>query len=319
MTRLDSDHVNWVLVVILVVLALLLALVQSSAYGGGKPGDIPPASRADHSHGTWRLATQEKAKELAPAEAWYLGRELYKEGSFGAARAALDRVVSVYPLDPAARMWAGMAAYRLGDRTGAIRNWKAALGDEARTSELGIWPAIALAAAQLEEGRVDEAARLVVPMERGDFGPGAADHAIVLYYAALVYERLAIAAPRYRDAVEESLAERFSPALAGGDGSRLVSPNSQSWLIFLAKRTLQRTIRAARTIDWTAPVIPESATVEPSLAPNVEELLEVLGSADFAAQAHQKLRALKMYESTPDRQIEIFDDPETLRRGRLIA
>ena len=99
----------------------------------------------------------------------------------------------------------------------------------------------------------------------------------------------------------------------------MVSPNSKSWLMFLTKRALQRTIREAGAIDWTAPVIPEAATVEPSLAPTVEDLLEAIGSADFATKARQKLRALKLYESQPERKIEIFDDPDPLRRGRFFA
>jgi len=134
-----------------------------------------------------------------------------------------------------------------------------------------------------------------------------------------VYEQLATAAPKYREAVEESLAEKFSPALASSDGSQLVSPNSQSWLTFLTKRALQRTIRGARSLDRTAPMVPESATVEPSFAPTVEELLECLGSADFASQAHRKLRALELYQSPPNRRPEIFDDPELIKRGRFIA
>ena len=36
-------------------------------------------------------------------------------------------------------------------------------------------------------------------------------------------------------------------------------------------------------------------------------------------QARQKLRALKLYESPPERKIEIFDDPYLLRRASSIA
>jgi hypothetical protein len=184
--------------------------------------------------------------------------------------------------------------------------------------ECGVWPVVALAAAELESGRPDRAARFIVPLERGDYGLEFADHPIASFYAALVYEQLASAAPKYREAVEESLAEKFSPALASSDGFQWVSPNSQSWLIFLTKRALQRTIRGARSFDWAAPVVPESATVEPSFAPTVEELLECLGSADFASKARRKLHALELYESPPNRRPEIFDAPELIKRG-LIA
>jgi hypothetical protein len=187
--------------------------------------------------------------------------------------------------------------------------------------ECGIWPAVLLAAAELESGRPDRAARFIVPLERGDFGMEFADHPIVSFYAALVYEQLAIAAPKYREAVEESLGVggEFSPALASSDGSQIVSPNSQSWLIFLTKRAMQRTIRGARSFEWAAPVVPESSTVEPSFAPTVEELLECLGSADFASQAYRKLRALELYQSPPNRRHQIFDDPDLVKRGRFIA
>ena len=230
-----------------------------------------------------------------------------------------EKVLARYPSDPAALMWAGMAAFRTGDRATAIRHWGALWCDEAPLMECGVWPAVALAAAHLESGQADYAARFIVPLERGDFGSEVADHPVVSFYAALVYERLAIAAPKVRDAVEESLAEKFSPALASSDASTLVSPNSRSWLIFLTKRALQRTIRGARSLDWVAPVVPESATVEPSLTPTVEDLLEALGSADFASQARRTLRALELYESPPKRKIEIFDDPELIKRGRFIA
>ena len=82
---------------------------------------------------------------------------------------------------------------------------------------------------------------------------------------------------------------------------------------------VRRTIRGARPFDWAAPVVPESATVEPSFAPTVGELLESLGSADFASQARRKLRALDLYQSPPNRRPEIFDDPELIKRGRFIA
>jgi len=229
-----------------------------------------------------------------------------------------EKVMDAYPDDPAARMWAGMSALRTGDRATAIRHWSAVWCAEAPVMPCGIWPAVALAAAELDAGRPDRAARFIVPLERGDYGFEFADHPVVSLYAALVYEQLSIAAPKYRDAVEESLMEKFSPALALRDGSLMVSPNSQSWLIFLTKRALQRTIRGARSVDWAAPVVPESATVEPSFAPTVAELLECLDSADFASQARRKLRALELYMSPPNRH-EIFDDPELIKRGRFIA
>jgi len=228
-------------------------------------------------------------------------------------------VVALYPSDPAARMWAGLAAMRTGDRAAAIRHWNAVWCDEAPVMECGVWPAVALAAAELESGRPDRAARFIMPLERGDYGIEFTNHPVVSFYAALMYEQLATAAPKYREAVEESLAEKFSPALASNDGSQTVSPNSQSWLTFLTKRTLQRTIRGARSLDRDAPLVGESATVEPSFAPTVGELLEALDSADFAIQARRKLRALELYKSPPNRRPEIFDDPELIKRGRFIA
>lgn len=250
-----------------------------------------------------------------------MGRELYYAGKFAESAKAFEKVVGAYPCDAAATMWAGMAAYLAGDRSGAIRRWEAAWGDSARPSEFNVWPTIALAAAYLDAGRVHEAAKLILPLEEADERADSrtVSHPIVSFQAALVYEQLAKAAPRYRDAVEESLAQRFSPPLASSDAGFVVSPNSQSWLIFLTKRALNRTIGAARSLDWAAPVVPESATVEPSLAPTVEELLHAIGSADFASQARGKLRALQLYESPPDRRIEFFDDCDQLKRGRFIA
>jgi tetratricopeptide (TPR) repeat protein len=319
MFRLDGDHTNWVLVVILVAMALLLAMVSSTAYGDVPRANPQVAAPAGQSRAISQAAAQERKEVRTASEVWYVARELYQAGKVEEARGMFEKVVAAYPSDPAARMWAGMAAFRTGDRARAIRHWNAVWCDEAPVMDCGVWPAVALAAAELESGRPDRAARFIVPLERGDYGLEYADHPLVSFYAALVYEQLAIAAPKYREAVEESLAEKFSPALASNDGSLMVSPNSHSWLIFLTKRALQRTTRGARSFDWAAPMVPESATVEPSFAPTVGELLEALGSADFASQARRKLRALDLYLSPPNRRPEIFDDPELIKHGRFIA
>jgi tetratricopeptide (TPR) repeat protein len=319
MFRVDGDQVNWVLVVILVAMALLLAMVSSTAYGDVRQANPQAATRADQAAEFRQMAAQERKEVRTPSEVWYVARELYQAGKVEQARGMFEKVVARYPSDPSARVWAGMAAFRTGDRVAAIRHWNAVWCDEAPVMECGVWPAVLLAAAELESGRLDRAARFIVPLERGDFGFEFADHPIVSFYAALVYEQLAIAAPKYREAVEESLAEKFSPSLASSDGAPIVSPNSQSWLIFLTKRAMQRTIRGARSFEWAAPVVPESATVEPSFAPTVEELLECLGSADFASQARRKLRAIDLYQSPPNRRPQIFDDPELIKRGRFIA
>jgi tetratricopeptide (TPR) repeat protein len=319
MVRVDGDHANWVLVVILVALALLLAMVSSTAYGDVQQSNAQAAARTDQDKQLWQVAAQERKEVRTPSEVWYVARELYQAGQLEEARKMFEKVVAAYPSDLGARMWAGMAAFRMGDQAAAIHHWNAMWCDEAPVMDCGVWPAIALAAAELESGRPNRAARFIVPLERGDYGFEFTDHPIVSFYAALVYEQLAIAAPKYRDAVEESLAEKFSPALASSDGSLMMSPNSRSWLIFLTKRAVQRTIRGARSVDRAAPVVPESATVEPSFAPTVGELLECLGSADFASQARRKLRALELYQSLPNRRPEIFDDPELIKRGRFIA
>jgi hypothetical protein len=321
MVRFDGDQVNWVLVVILVAMALLLAMVSSTAYSDVQQPNPQAAARVDQATQFRQVPAQERKEVRTPSEVWYVARELYQAGRVEEARGMFEKVVARYPSDPSARMWAGMAAFRTGDRTVAIRHWNALWCEEAPVMECGIWPAVLLAAAELESGRPDRAARFIVPLERGDYGFEFADDPIVSFYAALVYEQLAIAAPKYREAVEESLAEKFSPALASSDGSQIVSPNSHSWLIFLTKRALQRTIRGARSFEWTAPVVSESATVEPSFAPTVEELLECLGSADFASQARRKLRALDPGAPgrPPNRRPEIFDDPELIKRGRFIA
>jgi hypothetical protein len=338
----DGDHVNWVLVIILVALALLLALVSTSGYGSTPPADRE-AAIPDRQIQAIEWAAQQRKELRTASETWYIVRALYQAGRVAESRELFDAVVAVYSYDPAARVWAGMAAFRCGDRAAAIRRWNALWCDEAPVMECGVWPAVALAAAELESRRPLEAARYIVPLERGDCGREVFEHPIASFYAALVYEQLATMAPKYRDAVEESLAEKFSPALASrkagfqsasdnhqswqapglphvaSDVSQMLSPNSQSWLIFLAKRSLERTIRAARSLDWDAPVVPASATVEPSFAPTVGELLESLGSADFAAQARRKLRALELYESPPNRTPEFFDDPMWMKRGRFIA
>jgi hypothetical protein len=322
MFRIDGDQTNWILVIVLVALALLLALVSTSAYGDVRLGNSQVTARSDQTSQANRpfpVVAQDRNEVRTVSEIWYIGRELYRARQFEQSYRYFETVATRYPADAGAQIWAGMAAFRGGDRAAALRHWNAAWSGDVSVSERSVWPAIALAAAELESGRPDRAARFIVPLERSDQGPEIADHPIVSFYAALVYEHLTKSAPKYREAVEDSLAVKFSPALASSDASQWVSPNSQSWLIFLTKRALQRANRGARSINWTAPVVPESATVEPSLAPTVEELLECLGSADFAAQARRKLRALELYLSPPDRRPEIFDDPETIKRGRFIA
>lgn len=220
MVRFDGDHVNWVLVVLLVAMALLLAMVSSTGYGSVQQADPKAAARADQARHFWQMAAQERKEVRTPSEVWYVARELYQAGRVEEARGMFEKVVAAYPSDPAARIWAGMAAFRTRDWAAAVRHWNAVWCDEAPVMECGVWPAVALAAAELETGRPDRAARFIVPLERGDYGFEFADHPVVSFYAALVYEQLATAAPKYREAVEESLAEKFSPALASSDGSR---------------------------------------------------------------------------------------------------
>lgn len=320
MFRIDGDHVSWLLVVTLVALALLLALVSSEGYGGdrvaGYRGDLVAGTGAAP---TVRLllAQQDRTEHRTVSEVWYVARELYRAGRFAEAAREFERATAGHVADPALDMWAGMAAYRAGDVATAMRHWRTVWCD-GPMSDAGVWPGVALAAAYVKSGQVAEAARLIVPLERGDFGPEVAEQPLVTFYAALAYDQLAATAPKYRDSIEESLAMKFSPPLASSDTGFAVSPNSQSWLIFLAKRAYQRTIRNSKTFEWTAPLVPESATAEPSLTPTVEELLESLGSADFNAQARGKLRAIRLFESAPKR-IEIFDDPDLIKRGRFIA
>jgi hypothetical protein len=342
MVRADADHVNWVLVVILAALALLLAMVSSSAsphrakpaadwsdvdsllqqrFTRSSPRPGEPVAAGQESIGSERLWTV--------SEGWYVGCELYRAGRFAQARWALERVVNVLPDDAAARTWAGMATLRAGDPAGAIRQWEPVWTGNAPGSEPWLWSGVAMVAVHLEAGSVDDAARIMLRLE--DEAPGAAGtgHAadgpragvypIISFYAARVYEALASEAADYRDAVEEPLRERFSPVLAAREPGVVTIPNSRSWLTFLAKRALKEAVRGAGSIDWSAPVVAESATVEPSLAPTVEELLEAIGSADFAVQARGKLRALEIYESQPEPEIEIFDTVEPRERNRRIA
>jgi hypothetical protein len=309
-------------VVILVAIALLLALVSSTGYGDQAAVQTAVSRTGfstDRAAGLSGRAEQERKEVRTLSQVWYTARELYLAGKLAEAKVEFERAVAIYPFDPALRMWAGMAAHRVGDRTAAIRHWQAVWYDEAPLSDAGVWPAVALAAAHLELGQPQQAARFIVPLERGDFGPEAADHPVVSFHAALVYERLATAAPDFLDAVDESLAGIVSPCLASSDAGFLVSPNSRSWLFFLTKRALQRTIRGARSVDWTAPLVLESATVEPSLAPTVAELLEAIGAADFGSKARGKLRALEFFKSQPKRSLEPYDVPESIQRGRLIA
>jgi hypothetical protein len=317
MIRFDSDHVSWVLVVILAAMALLLAMVSSRASAGVRLADSPAVGAGDQIRAASQLVAQDRKGIRSPSELWNVACERYRAGRLNEATRMFETVAATYPSDPTARMWAGMAMSRMGNRARALEHWRAVWGDESAVVEYGVWPAVALAAAELEAGRPDRAARYIVPLERGDYGLEFAEHPLVSFYAALVYEQLAIAAPKYREAVEESLGDKFSPSFASNDGSQMLNPNSRSWLIFLARRALQRTNRGARSLDWEAPVVPESAAVEPSFVPTVRELLEALGSADFASQARGKLRALQLYESPPKRTIENFDDPELFKARPL--
>jgi len=164
MVRYDSDQVNWVLVVILDEMALLLAMVSSSANADQQQADPQAAARADQARQFWQMAAQERKEVRTPSEVWYVARELYQAGRTEEARGMFEKVVAAYPSDPAARMWAGMAAFRTGDRATAIRHWNAVWCAEAPVMECGVWPAVVLAVAELESGRPDRAARLIVPL-----------------------------------------------------------------------------------------------------------------------------------------------------------
>lgn len=324
MINAHADHVNWMLVVILVTLALLLALVSSTGGFAQVAVSVAPAT-TDESRGLLveRSAVSVQAgshQESRFSEVCYLARELYQAGKLAEARNAFEDAVAARPIDSGARAWAGIAAYREGDHAAAVSHWNRVALSAGKNSDSSVWAAIAQSASYLETDDLKNAARILVPLERKeeDISASRGVHPVATFYAGLLYEKLALAAPDYRDAVEESLGERFSSPMASAGEGVSASPNSRAWLQFLAKRCFQRTVRQARVSEWwTVPVVPWQATLDPSLAPTVEDLLDALGSADFAYQAAQKLRALRIYESEPDRGIEIFDPQGLFRAGKI--
>jgi hypothetical protein len=319
MIRAEGDYANWVLVVILVALALLLAMVSSTGYGSPTLPDRVAGNQLVQESTLKPPGAPGRSRVQTDSDRWYVARELYRAGEFAEAREMFDSVVAAYPNDPAVRMWAGLTAARMQDWSTASNQWSALSGRGEVGPNCNVWFTIARAAAELELGRPDRAAHLIVPLERGDFGQELSDHPIVCFYAAVVYEKLALVAPTYLDAVGETVGERLSPPIASTDQEILVSPNSRSWLVFLAKRSLVHAVRQAGSFDRSASLVSEQVTAEPSFAPTAADLLDALGSSDFAAQARLKLRALDLYLNPPSRRHEPFNDPDILKRWRFIA
>ncbi len=319
-SEIESDRTqHWLLVMLLVALALVLALATSSGYGRMASPQSGPLAVGERQMPARPLLVVPTAEPRARSEAWFVARELYRAGRWNDSARWFGWAAAQYPDDPALEMWRGMAAYRAGDTTAAVTHWETVWADGSAAARGGVWPALALAATALDTGDYGRAAELVLPLEADGANAGI-DLAggLVDYYAALVYEAWAYEAPSYLDAAGEIGGGPFTPPLATTDPRMLVHPSSRSWLVFLTRRALERACRASPRIDGSAHLVAPDATAEPSLAPTVGELLEALGAADFPVQARQKLRAVRLYESARDKP-EIFDDIETLLRGRFVA
>ena len=67
MVRFDGDHANWVLVVILVAMALLLAMVSTTGYGADiravQQADSHAGLRADQASHFWQVAAQDRKED----------------------------------------------------------------------------------------------------------------------------------------------------------------------------------------------------------------------------------------------------------------
>jgi tetratricopeptide (TPR) repeat protein len=178
--------------------------------------------------------------------------------------------------DAAMQVWRTLLAQARGDTAAAIRGWK----DAELEPPAEIWRHVGLAAAWLDRGSMDEAARALDSAWELD-----KDNAIVRYYFALLHLERAHRSPDWIDAKQ-------SPFRLAAAGRPMVVPNSASMYRLAAIGDLERALEEAPNVAMAVTLVSREQTKVPELSPMVGDLLQAIGAKRFEANSHTTLGQL---------------------------
>ena len=211
-----KEGLNWMLLVFLV--ALLSALLFRVAGGAMPPVDAPPGT-------------------LPPMEEWATPITPRAE----TLQEPAPPTPSDFDFGVVTKLWATMQLHRDGDVEEAIAGWEAMN----LPCESEVWRNVALAAAHLRVGNVDEAADLLDYSEQMD-----GNNPLVHYYKALLRLTQAVTAPEWFDAIENRHTVLVSH-----------SPNTTAPLNTLyrlaAIQEFEKVIELAAKVDLTQRLVPD--------------------------------------------------------------
>jgi len=170
-------------------------------------------------------------------------------------------------------LWAVLMAQTTGRLDAAVAGWQAT---DLPTDRL-VWKHVALTAAYLERGQLDEAG---VELDLAWMHNGT--NPLVHYYTALFNLELAARAHQWFDAL-------------GAPNIELVAympravPNTIGMHRLMAVAELERAIDRAPTLERYVTLLPPIWTATPEDCPQVDDLLRALGADNFELQAHHML------------------------------
>ncbi|MBI3464924.1 MAG: hypothetical protein HY000_17990 [Planctomycetes bacterium] len=199
-------------------------------------------------------------------------------------------------LDPAAveaplRIWSILITQAAGDRELGLARWA-----EIRLSpETEIWRHVAIAAANLQQLQLDEAATAL--SAAGRLNP---HNPLVRYYTGLYLLERAEAAHDWPDAlaIYDARLVAFSPEESAQPP--WIMPNSASMLRLSAIQELEGAIAHQDEIDLAQPLVPATTGEEQDLLPTVHDLLLACGGDRFVADAHSIVSYLYLDRGNAD-------------------
>lgn len=181
-----------------------------------------------------------------------------------------------------AQLWAVLEFHRQGQVEQALEAW----ADIALPCESEAWRAIAMSAAYLSCGQLNDAVATLDTAERLD-----PDNPVLNYYLGVLRMQQAAAAPAWYDATGET------PTRLVAWVPRQVTPNNKSMYELAAMTSLQRAIDMSSYLEQNRLLIgSESDAYQESsmsqMPPMVYDLLVAIGADNFEGKAHNLLSYL---------------------------
>lgn len=175
--------------------------------------------------------------------------------------------------DAAWDLWAVLLAQTTGRHEEAVAGWQAT----ELPTEMLVWKHVALTAAHLERGQLDEAG---VELDLAWMHDGT--NPVVHYYTALFNLELAARAHQWFDALGAPHIElvAYMPRAV---------PNTIGMHRLMAVAEFERAIERAPTLERDVTLLPPMWTATPEACPQVDDLLRALGADNFERQAHHML------------------------------